>query len=184
MYVQTSEPAAGQDMQEHANPFPTSKILIVQSMDLRGKKKKYKGKNNVNPSQTPKNTIVQSMELRGNKKKCKSKHNANFGKVDALNPSRDTGKQQSIVLIQTFLENHHQMVATTRVPPPGGNQSKFPQEGNDPDAKVFMCDHEVNIKMISHSYNVPPSTLDQLESKFSGSLTIEKPTIDIVPHPP
>ena len=47
-----------------------------------------------------------------------------------------------------------------------------------------MCDHEVNIKMIYHSYDVPPSTLDQLESQPSGSLTIEKPTIDIVPHSP
>ena len=46
-----------------------------------------------------------------------------------------------------------------------------------------MCDHEVNIQTRSHSYDVPPSTLDQLESQPSGSLPIEKPTIDIVPQP-
>ena len=44
------------------------------------KNKKYKGKYNVNISQTPKKLIVQSMELRGNKKKYKSKKNDNFGK--------------------------------------------------------------------------------------------------------
>ena len=69
-------------MQQHAKPYLTSEILIVQSMDLRGKNKKYKGKHNVNPSQTPKKLIVQSMELRRNKKKYKSKQNANFGKGD------------------------------------------------------------------------------------------------------
>ena len=53
------------------------------------------------------------------------------------------------------------MVATMLVPLPGGNRSKSPQEGNDPNANVFMCDHEVNIKVIYHSYGVPPSTLDQ-----------------------
>ena len=47
-----------------------------------------------------------------------------------------------------------------------------------------MCDHEVNIKKRYHSYDVPHSTLDQLESQPNGSLTIEKPTIDIVPHHP
>ena len=54
------------------------------------------------------------------------------------------------------------MVATMLVHIPGGNQSKSPQEGNDPNTSVFMCDHEVNIQMIYHSYDVPPSTLDQL----------------------
>ena len=76
------------------------------------------------------------------------------------------------------------MVATMLVPLPGGNQSKSLQEGNDPNAIVFMCGHEVNIKTIYHSYDVPLSTLDQLESHPNGFLTIEKPTIDIVPHPP
>ena len=38
--------------------------------------------------------------------------------------------------------------------------------------------------MRSHLYYVPPSALDQSESYPNGSLTIEKPTIDIVPHPP
>ena len=47
-----------------------------------------------------------------------------------------------------------------------------------------MCDHEVNIKTISHSYDFPPSTLDQSKAQHSSSFTIEKPTIDIVPHPP
>ena len=69
MYVQASQPIIGQDMQQHAKPSLTSKILIVQSMDLRGKKKKYKGMHNVNPSQAPEILIVQSMELRGKKKK-------------------------------------------------------------------------------------------------------------------
>ena len=73
MSVQTLEPTTGQDMQQHAKPSLNSKILIVQSMDLRGKKNKYKGKHSVNPSQTPEKLIVQSMELRGNKKKYKSK---------------------------------------------------------------------------------------------------------------
>ena len=72
------------------------------------------------------------------------------------------------------------MVGAIWVPPPGGNNL---QEGNDPKANVFMCDHEVNITMISHSYDVPPSTLDQSKSQPSSSLTIEKPTIDIVQHP-
>ena len=76
------------------------------------------------------------------------------------------------------------MVATILEPLPGGNQSKSTQVGNDPNSNVFMCDQEVNIKMRSHSYDVPPSTLDQSESHPSDSLTIEKPTIDIVPHPP
>ena len=47
-----------------------------------------------------------------------------------------------------------------------------------------MCDHEVNINTRSHSYDVPHSTLDQSESQLNGSLTIEKPTIYIVPPPP
>ena len=76
------------------------------------------------------------------------------------------------------------MVATMLVPLLVGIHSKSPQEGNDPNANVFMCDHEVNIQMIYHSYDVLPSTLDKSESQPSGSLTIEKPTIDIVPHPP
>ena len=49
-------------------------------MNLRRKKKKYKGKHIVNPSQTPKKPIVQSMDIRGNKKKYKSKKNANLGR--------------------------------------------------------------------------------------------------------
>ena len=76
------------------------------------------------------------------------------------------------------------MVSTVLIPTSGGNQSKSPQKGNDPNTNVFMCDHEVNIQMIYHSYDVPPSTLDQLRSQPSGSLTSEKPTIDIVPQPP
>ena len=47
-----------------------------------------------------------------------------------------------------------------------------------------MCDHEVHIQMIYHSYDIPPSTLDQSESHPCGSLTIEKPTIYILPYPP
>ena len=86
--------------------------------------------------------------------------------------------------MQPFQKHHHQMVSTTWVPLPRGNQSKPSQGGNDPSANVFMCDHKVNIKMRSHSYDVPPSTLVQTKSQPSGSITIEKPTIDIVPHPP
>ena len=56
------------------------------------------------------------------------------------------------------------MVAKMLVPFPEGNQSKSSQEGNDPNANVFMCDHEVNIKTRSHSYDFPLSSLDQLES--------------------
>ena len=80
-------------MQQHAKPSLASEILIVQSMDLRKKKKKYKGKHSVNPSQTPEKLIVQSMELRGNRKKYKSKQNANFGEGDALNPAQYSGKK-------------------------------------------------------------------------------------------
>ena len=47
-----------------------------------------------------------------------------------------------------------------------------------------MCNNDVNIQMTYHSYDVPPSTLDQSKSQPSGSLSIDKPTIDIVPHPP
>ena len=67
MFVQTSEPIVGQDMQQYVKPSPTSKLLIVQPMDLTGKKK-YKGKHNANTSQTLEELIVQSMELRGNGK--------------------------------------------------------------------------------------------------------------------
>ena len=77
--VQTSQPIAGQDIRQHDTPSLTSEILIVQSMDLRGKKNKYNGKHSVNPSQTPEILIVQSMELRGKKKKYKSKQNSNHG---------------------------------------------------------------------------------------------------------
>ena len=80
MFIQTSQPTIGQDMKQHSKPSLTSKIAIVQSMGLRGKKKKYKGKHIFNPSQTTKKPIVQSMELRGNKKKYKSKKNANLGR--------------------------------------------------------------------------------------------------------
>ena len=52
MFIQTSQPTIGQDMKQHSKPSLTSKIAIVQSMGLRGKKKKYKGKHTVNPSQT------------------------------------------------------------------------------------------------------------------------------------
>ena len=76
------------------------------------------------------------------------------------------------------------MVATKLAPLLGGNQSKSSHEGNDPNANVLMCDHEVNIQMIYHSYDVPPCTLYQPKSHSSGSLTVEKPTIGIVPHPP
>ena len=79
-------------MQQHAKPSPNSKILMVQSMDLRGNKKKYK-----------------------------RKQNDNFGEGDALNPAQGSGKQQSIVLMQPFLQHHHQMVATMLAPLPGGN---------------------------------------------------------------
>ena len=91
MYVQTSKPIDGQDMQQHANPSPTSEIPIVQSMDIRGNNYKYTIKHSVNPSQTPEKLIVQSMELRGNKKKYKSKQDANFGKEDALNQLKTVG---------------------------------------------------------------------------------------------
>ena len=124
------------------------------------------------------------MELRQKKKKYNSKKNTNPWTGDALNPSQENGKKQFFVLMQPFLQHHHQMVATTLVPLAGGNQSKFPQWGNDPHANVFMCDHEVNIQTRSQSYDVPPSTLDQSESQPNGSLTIEKPPIDIVPRPP
>ena len=108
-------------MQQYANPLLAFEILIFQSMELRGKKNKYKGKHNVNPSQTPEILIVQSMELRGKKKKYKSKQNAKFGNGDALNPSQDSWKQQSIVFMQPFLQHHHQMAATALVPSIGGN---------------------------------------------------------------
>ena len=45
-----------------------------------------------------------------------------------------------------------------------------------------MGDYEVNFQTISHSYDVSPSTLYQSESHPIGSLPIDKPTIDIVPH--
>ena len=125
-------------MQQHAKPSPNSEILIIPSMDLMGKKNNYKGKQSVNYSQTPKKLIVQSIELRGNKKKYKSKKNANFRKGYALNIAQYNGKQESIVLMQPFLQHHHQMVATTLVPLPGGYQSKPLQGGNYPNSNVFV----------------------------------------------
>ena len=68
-------------------------------MEIRGKKKKYKGKHSFNPSQTPEILIVQSMELRGKNKKYKCKQNANPGMGDALNPDQDSGKHQPTILI-------------------------------------------------------------------------------------
>ena len=103
---------------------------------------------------------------------------------NALNPSQDSEKQKPTVLMESFQQHHHQLVSTMLVPLPRRNQSKSLQEGNDPNANVFMCDHDVNIQTRSHSYDVFPSTLDQSESHPSGSVTIEKPTIEIVPHPP
>ena len=79
-------------MQQRAKPSLTFEIIMVQSMVLREKKKKYKGKNSVNPSQTLENIIVQSMELIGKKNKYKSKKNVNFGKGDALNLAQDKKK--------------------------------------------------------------------------------------------
>ena len=108
-------------MHQHVNPSLTSEILIVQSMDLKGKKNNSKGKHHVNPSQTPEKIIVQSMELRGNNNKYKIKNNANFGEGDALNLAQDSVQQQSVVLMQPFLQYHHQMVATMLAPLPGGN---------------------------------------------------------------
>ena len=61
------------------------------------------------------------MKLKGKRKRYKSNKNANFGEGDALNPSQDNGKQQSVVLTQPFLQHHHQMVATTLIPLPRGN---------------------------------------------------------------
>ena len=58
MYAQTSQPTIGHDIHQHAKPSLDSEILIVQSMDLRGNKNKYKGKHSVNPSQTPIKLIV------------------------------------------------------------------------------------------------------------------------------
>ena len=116
-------------------------------MELMGKNKKYKGKHIVNPSQTPKKPIVQSMDIRGNKKKYKSKKNDNFGKGDALNLGQDSVQQQSIVLMQHFMQHHHQMVSIALVPPLSGNQTKPLQGGNGSNANVFICDHEVNIKI-------------------------------------
>ena len=43
MSAQTSEPTAGQDMQQHAKPSLTSEILIVQSIDLRWKEEELQG---------------------------------------------------------------------------------------------------------------------------------------------
>ena len=101
--IQTSEPTTSQDMRQHANPSLNFGILIVQSMDLRGKNNKYKGMHSVSPSQNPEKIVIQSMELRGNMKKYKSKQNANFGEGDALNPSQDSGKFFVVVLMQPFL---------------------------------------------------------------------------------
>ena len=171
-------------MLQHVNPSLTFEMPISQSMDLRGKKNKYKGKHSVNPSQNFEILIVQSMELRGKKKKYKSKKNSSFGNGDAMKLAQDSGQKRYFLFIQRFLQHQHQMVSTTLVPLLEGNQSKSPQVGNDRNANVFMCDHEVSIKTRSHSYDVPPSTLDQSESQPIGSLTIEKPTIGIVPHPP
>ena len=66
-------------MHQHVKPSLTYEILIVKSMDLKGKNNKYKGNHNVNHYETLEFIIVQSMELRGKKKKYKSKKNANLG---------------------------------------------------------------------------------------------------------
>ena len=52
---------------------------------------------------TPKIIIVESMELRGKKKKYESKKNAKFENGYALNPAQDNGEQQSIILMQPFM---------------------------------------------------------------------------------
>ena len=57
------------------------------------------------------------------------------------------------------------------------------QGGNPPIANIFGLDHEVNIQTRAHFYDTSPSVSDPSGSKPNGSLTIEKPTIDIVPQP-
>ena len=52
---------------------------------------------------TPEIIIVESMELRGKKKKYESKKNPNFGKGYSLNLAQDNGEQKSIILMQPFM---------------------------------------------------------------------------------
>ena len=85
------------------------------------------------------------------------------------------------------------MVVAASVPPQRGNWANLPRGGNQetplqgenpPISNIFGLDHEVNIQKGAHSYDTPPSVLESSGSKPNGSLTIEKPTIDIVPWPP
>ena len=91
--------------------------------------------------------------------------------------------QQPIVLTQPFPQQQH-MVVVTPIPLQGANQINPLQGGNQPISNIFGLDHEVNIQIRAHSYDTPPIVSDSSGSKPNGSLTIEKPTIDIVPRPP
>ena len=72
----------------------------------------------------------------------------------------------------------------TSIPPQVGNQENAPQGGIPPLAKIFGLDHDVNVQIRGHSYDIPPTVLDPPGSQLNGSLSIKKPTIDIVPRPP
>ena len=76
------------------------------------------------------------------------------------------------------------MVVVALVPPQRGNQTNPPQGGNQPIANIFGLDHEVNVQKRDHSYDTPCSDSNPSRSQPSGSLTVEKPTIDIVPRSP
>ena len=65
-----------------------------------------------------------------------------------------------------------------------GNKENHQEGGNSPIANIFGLDHEINVQTRAHSYDTPPSVLDPSGSQPSSSLTIKKPTTDIVPRPP
>ena len=73
------------------------------------------------------------------------------------------------------------MVVGALIPLQGGNQANPLQASSPPIANIFGLDHEVNVQTRDHSYDTPPSVFDSSGSQPTGSITIEKPTIDIVP---
>ena len=96
--------------------------------------------------------------------------------------SQCNGPQQPILLTQPFPQQQ-QMVVAAPIPPQGGNQANPLQGGNPPISNIFGLAHEVNIQTRFHSYDTPPSVSNSLGSKSTGSPTIEKLTIYIVPRP-
>jgi len=77
------------------------------------------------------------------------------------------------------------MISSAPSPLEGCKKANPPSTGNFTNANVFICDREVHIYTQSCSYDVSSYLFVSLYTSYlSGSLRIEKPTIDTMPHSP